>query len=88
VRFPQIVVVFLLVLLSVLPLSAQSPNGTMNGLVLDTTNRAIAGADILAINDLTGVTYSSKTNEAGIYVVTNLPRGPIDCKFRRSDSRP
>jgi hypothetical protein len=64
------------VLLLVLPLSAQSPNGTINGLVLDPTGRAIGGADIVIVNDLTRVKYFSKTNGEGIYAVPNLPPGP------------
>ena len=75
-RFPQITFVFFLVVLTTFPLLAQSPNGAINGLVLDPSNRVIAGADILAINDVTGVKYSSKTNDGGIYVVPNLPPGP------------
>jgi Carboxypeptidase regulatory-like domain/TonB dependent receptor len=76
VRFPQIAVVSVFVVLFAFPLVAQSPNGIINGLVLDPSNRAIAGADILAINDVTGVKYPSKTNGEGIYVVPNLPPGP------------
>ena len=72
-RFPQIA--FLVVFLT-LPLVAQSPNGTINGLVLDPSTRVIAGADVLVINDVTGVKYSTKTNNDGIYVVPNLPPGP------------
>ncbi len=75
-RFPQIAVISILVVLTAFPLAAQSPNGTINGLVLDPSNRAIAGADILVINDVTGVKYSGKTNDDGIYVVPNLPPGP------------
>lgn len=75
-RFPQIAVVSIMVVLTAFPLIAQSPNGTINGLVLDPSNRAIAGADILVINDVTGVKYPSKTNGEGIYVVPNLPPGP------------
>jgi Carboxypeptidase regulatory-like domain len=56
-------------------LAAQSPNGTINGLVLDPSNRVIAAADILVINDATGAKYSGKTNEDGIYVLPNLPPG-------------
>lgn len=72
-RLPQIA---LLVVLLALPLIAQSPNGTINGLVLDPSNKVIAGADVLVIDDVTGVRYSSKTNGEGIYVVPNLPPGP------------
>jgi hypothetical protein len=76
VRFPQIVFVLFLVVLMAFPLLAQSPNGTVNGLVLDTSNRVIQGADILVINEATGVKYTSKTNDEGIYVLPNLPPGP------------
>jgi hypothetical protein len=44
--------------------------------VLDLTNHAIAGADILVINDVTGIKYASTTNDEGIYFVPNLPPGP------------
>lgn len=66
----------------------QSPNGTLNGLVLDPAGRVIDGADVTVVNDSTDIQYFSKTNNEGIYVVTNLPPGPIGFKFRRRDSRP
>ena len=75
-RFPHIAVVSVFVALLAFPLLAQSPNGTINGLVLDPSNKAVAGAEILVINDATGVKYSSKTNNDGIYVAPNLPPGP------------
>jgi hypothetical protein len=76
VRFPGNVIAFFVVVALALPLAGQSPNGSISGIVLDTSNRAIAGADILAINDLTGVTSSSKTNAEGIYVLRDLRPGP------------
>jgi hypothetical protein len=75
VRFPRIAFLFAFGVSLVLPLEAQSPNGTMNGRVLDPSNKVIGGADILVISDATGVQYSGKTNEDGIYVVPNLPPG-------------
>ena len=75
VRFPRIAFLFACVVSLALPLAAQSPNGTINGRVLDPSNKVIGGADILVINDATGVQYSGKTNEDGIYVVPNLPPG-------------
>jgi hypothetical protein len=57
------------------PVVAQSPNGTINGLVLDPNGGAIVGAEITVVNDATGVEYSTKTNGEGIYVVPNLPPG-------------
>ena len=76
VRFPRIAFLFACVVSLALPVAAQSTNGTINGRVLDPSNKVIGGADILAINDATGVQYSGKTNEDGIYVVPNLPPGP------------
>src|SRR5580700_9504166 len=56
-------------------ISAQSPNGIINGLVLDPTGGVIAGAEIRIVNDATAVQYTGRTNGEGIYVVTNLPPG-------------
>jgi hypothetical protein len=75
VRFPRIAFLFACAVSLALPLAAQSTNGTINGRVLDPSNKVIGGADILVINDATGVQYSGKTNEDGIYVVPNLPPG-------------
>jgi outer membrane receptor protein involved in Fe transport len=76
VRLPRNIVVLLVAAVLALPLGAQMPNGSITGLVLDPTSRAINGADILVINDATGIKYSTKTNNDGIYVVPNLPPGP------------
>jgi hypothetical protein len=75
VRFLRIAFLFACVMSLALPLAAQSPNGSMNGRVLDPSNRVISGADVLVINDATGVKYPGKTNDDGIYVVPNLPPG-------------
>ncbi len=63
-------------LLFVSPLVAQSPNGTISGLVLDPSGAAIVGAEVLIVNDGTRVQYAIKTNREGIYVAPNLPPGP------------
>jgi len=76
VRFPRIAFVFACAVSLALPLAAQSTNGTINGRVLDPSNKVIGGAEILVINDATGGKYSGKTNDDGIYIVPNLPPGP------------
>lgn len=70
--------VFLLsvVFLSITPLLAQSPNGTISGIVFDPSTRVIPDAEILIVNDATRVQYASKTNNEGIYLAPNLPPGP------------
>ena len=75
-RFPRVPVFLFVVAVLTCPALAQSPNGAINGQILDSSNRIIPGADILAINSATGLKYSTKTNDLGIYVLTNLPPGP------------
>jgi hypothetical protein len=75
-RFPYVVLLSACVLTVALPLRAQSPNGVINGLVADPSNRVIVGAEVVVANDVTGVSYTTKTNGEGIYVVPNLPPGP------------
>lgn len=55
--------------------AAQSPTGTLSGIVNDVTGAPIAGAEIVVVNDLTRVQYPGRTNDEGIYLVSNLPPG-------------
>jgi hypothetical protein len=75
-RFPFVVCVFVCITVIAIPLFAQSPNGNMNGLVSDPSSAAVVGAEIVAVNDVTGVQYTTNTNSEGIYVLPNLPPGP------------
>lgn len=72
-----------LVLLFFLSVRGQSPNGTISGLVTDSSGAAVAGADILIENDATGVQNSAKTNRDGIYVLSNLPPGRYRLQVER-----
>ena len=75
-RFPDVVLLSACVLMWTATLLAQSPNGVINGLVVDPSNRVVVGADVVVVNDVTGVQYTTKTNAEGIYVLPNLPPGP------------
>ena len=75
-RFPRFVPVLFCITLNTFSLFAQSPNGNINGLVSDPSSAAVVGAEIVAVNDVTGVQYMSKTNNDGIYVLPGLPPGP------------
>ena len=55
---------------------AQSSNGQITGLITDSTGAAIEGAAVSAMNTATGVTYTGKTNSAGVYVLPQLIPGP------------
>ena len=54
---------------------AQSTNATLSGVVVDPSGKVIQDADIEILNEATGVHYSSRTNESGIYFLTILPPG-------------
>ena len=79
-------VTFLLIvsLLCVATTIAQSPSATINGIVLDPSGAPIAGAQVVVVNDATGVQYNAKTNGEGIYVVPNLPPGPYRIQVSNS----
>ncbi|MHB8413385.1 MAG: TonB-dependent receptor [Candidatus Acidiferrales bacterium] len=62
-------------LLFAAPIIAQSPNGTISGIVHDPSGAVIAGAEIIIVNDATGVQSSTTTNSEGIYVVPSLLPG-------------
>jgi hypothetical protein len=71
--------VFRLVLLAVLCVGvsiAQSTSAIVSGLVLDPSAKPIPGADVVMVNDGTGVRYPGATNGEGIYQIPNLPPGP------------
>jgi hypothetical protein len=72
----EVTFLLILCLLCVAPVMAQSPTATINGIVVDPSGAAIAGAQVVIVNDATGVQYSTKTNGEGVYVVPNLPPGP------------
>ena len=74
-RVPLIALPLVCLAFSVLPMLAQSPNANINGQVLDPSSRVIVGAEIIAVNDSTGVKYITKTSGEGIYVLPNLPPG-------------
>lgn len=54
---------------------SQSTNATISGGVTDRGGNLIPDADVEIQNDATGVVFSSKTNQVGMYLVPILPPG-------------
>jgi len=75
VRVSRGVALLVYLVLSVSLGAAQSPNGTISGIVLDPSGGLLVGADVLVINDATGAQYPGKVNSEGYYVVPNIPPG-------------
>jgi hypothetical protein len=55
--------------------AAQSTRATITGLITDPTGAPVAGANVVVTNQETGIRNTTKTNEAGNYVVPQLPVG-------------
>lgn len=66
---------FILFLLSVMPLMAQTDRATVTGTVTDPSGRRVAGANLIITSDITGLERLTKTNEAGVYTVISLDTG-------------
>ena len=47
----------------------------LTGAVADPSGAAVVGADVTATNLATGANRSAKTDEAGKYLMTQVPRG-------------
>src|ERR1043166_3324727 len=65
------------VFLSAVSLLAQSEVGgaTLNGAITDPSSAAVAGAAVTAVDQRTGFTRSTISNEAGLYNLVRLPVG-------------
>jgi hypothetical protein len=65
----------LVILLATLLTQAQTFRGAINGTVVDPSGAVVAGADVKAINNGTGVTLSSATTSEGQFAFQDLPLG-------------
>jgi hypothetical protein len=68
----------LVCLLSVGVSFGQSTNGSLVGVVHDSTGAAIPKASIVAKNEATGIAYAGVSTAAGEYRISNLPNGAYD----------
>lgn len=57
-------------------LSAQSPLGTITGTVTDSQSARVPGAEIVATQTATNLTFKTTSSEDGTYSIPNLPVGP------------
>lgn len=58
-----------------LPLLAQSPLGTITGVVTDALGAVVPNIEVVATNTGTNLTYKGRTSESGVYVIPALPVG-------------
>jgi outer membrane receptor protein involved in Fe transport len=60
----------------------QSATATLSGTITDPNGAVISGAQVTATQNATGVERVTTTNDAGVYVLTNLPPGEYDLKIQ------
>jgi hypothetical protein len=69
-----LLLVTLWALVGIAPALAQY-NAGFQGVVSDSTGAVIPGVKVVARNEATGIDYSSASNAAGVYYITNIPQG-------------
>jgi len=76
----RILPLVLLAVLTPLAVRAQSTTSSLTGTVTDSSGAALAGTDVTIVNTATGVQYHAKTDQQGLYRVTQLPPGAYSMK--------
>jgi hypothetical protein len=66
------------------PVLGQSVTASVTGVVQDNQGGVLKGATVTAVNQKTGVEYPTKSNDAGVYTITNLPIGSYTIKVEMS----
>jgi hypothetical protein len=59
--------------LALVPLSAQSPQGTITGTITDSQGARVPAAEVVATQVDTNLDFRGKSSEDGTYVIPNLP---------------
>src|SRR5881227_3245957 len=74
ISFAVVLLLFVAMLGSLAPLSAQEVTAAIVGTVVDPSGAPINGASVSATDSERGTVWTAKTNDAGVY---NLPRVPV-----------
>src|SRR5207249_4868073 len=65
------------------PVGGQEVTASITGTVMDPTGAAVVGATVTAKSVERGLTYTSVTNESGIYRIAQLPVGSYELKVEK-----
>ncbi len=65
-------------------LEAQSSRCTITGAITDSSHASVPGAKVKAVNQATSVVYASTTNDAGNYVIPQLPEGHYNVSVEKT----
>jgi hypothetical protein len=76
-----LVAVFVFILAIFLPSSGQSTGGRLLGRVSDTTGAVVSGARVTLVNEATGVSRDTNTNESGDYTFVEVVPGNYHVEY-------
>ena len=74
----------MLVLCSFSALAQSAASGTVSGIVTDQQGAAIPGVDIKLTDPSTNITLTTKTNDAGRFIMPNVSPGSYDITFTKT----
>jgi len=77
-------IALLLIFVPVSALYAQPANGSLEGRVTGPLNAVVVGADVVAVNAATNISYETKTDAEGEYYLLNLPSGLYRIQIEKS----
>ena len=66
---------------------AQSTFGSITGTVSDPTGAAVPGTSIAAVHKTAGLTYTTQSNEAGVYTLPDLRDGAYTIRASKPDRK-
>ncbi len=79
--------IFSFILLCCAVLHAQTFRGSIQGTVTDSSGAAVSAAEVTVTSQETGLTRTSATNDAGEFLVSELPLGTFDVTVKKSGFR-
>lgn len=82
-RLLVLTIILALGLLIAFPAFADNLYGSIRGTVVDPTGAVVSGATLTATNAATGITFTTKTNQDGIFNFLQLPYGNYNVKVEQ-----
>ena len=83
----KLTTLFFILLLAASTSIAQTGTSGITGSVRDPTGAAVPGANVTAMNDATGVSYTQTTTDAGVYAFPSCRSATIRSRSRNRASR-
>src|SRR3989442_14013785 len=80
ISFAVVLLLFVAIVGSLAPLSAQEITAAIIGSVVDPSGAPISGADVTATDTERGTVWTAKTNDAGVYNILRVPVGNYTVK--------